>query len=400
MAASGGAGRAASGASAGGGLARWQVLAAGVCALVLTIGVARFSYTPLLPVMRREAGLGVAAGGWLATFNYAGYLSGALLAASLSDLHQKFRLYRLGLVVAVASTALMAVTTQPVLWGVLRYVSGLSSAAGMLVASGLVLNWLMRHGYRPELGVHFAGLGAGLVVSGVAVALMSGAMAWDRQWLALGVLGLAFGVPAWAWMPPPGPMPAGTAAAAGPPPGGRWMALLIAAYCCAGVGYVVSATFLVAILEKLPLLAGRGAWIWVAVGVAAVPACFLWDRVAARTGEIPALLLAYALHTLASSLPVLSGGLAANLFGAALFGLTFVGIVSLTLALIGRRFPANPAKAMARLTVSYGVAQIAAPALTGLLAAATGSYRGALVGAAVAMLAGMGLLVALRRAPA
>ena len=61
--------------------ARWRVLAAGVCALILTVGLARFAYTPMLPIMRAQAGLSDLAGGWLATFNYVGYISGALLAA-------------------------------------------------------------------------------------------------------------------------------------------------------------------------------------------------------------------------------------------------------------------------------------------------------------------------------
>ena len=59
---------------------RLKVLTAGILGLLLFLGIARFSYTPLLPLMREQAGLGVAAGGWLAAINYAGYLSGALLA--------------------------------------------------------------------------------------------------------------------------------------------------------------------------------------------------------------------------------------------------------------------------------------------------------------------------------
>jgi MFS family permease len=86
-----------------------------------------------------------------------------------------------------------------------------------------------------------------------------------------------------------------------------------------------------------------------------------------------------------------------NLLSAVLYGGTFVGIVSLTLTLIGRSFPDNPAKAMARLTLSYGVAQIVAPAMAGSIAAQTGSYRGALVITAVVMLAGMGLLLVMLR---
>ncbi len=64
-------------------------------------------------------------------------------------------------------------------------------------------------------------------------------------------------------------------------------------------------------------------------------------------------------------------GGAFDLTSAALFGGTFVGIVSLTLALVGRHFPANPSKAMARITLGYGVAQIAAPAMGGMIARAT-----------------------------
>jgi len=376
---------------------RYRVIFAGICALILTVGLARFAYTPLLPIMRGEAGLTDLAGGWLATFNYVGYITGALIAATISDLGRKFQLYRIGLVVAVASTAAMGMTQDINLWVALRFVSGLSSTAGLLIASGLVLNWLIRHGHRPELGLHFAGIGLGIVVSGLAVAAMVGNLAWDGQWIGLGLLGVAFFLPAWFWLPAPAAIATQATRALPAAPSRRWMQLFIAAYFCAGFGYVISATFIVAIVEKLPLLAGKGGWVWVIVGLAAAPSCFLWDRIANRLGQIPALLLAYGLQIVSILLPALSEGTAANLTSAVLYGGTFVGIVSLTLSIIGRCFPANPAKAMARLTLSYGVAQIVAPAMAGYIATATGSYQGALIVAAWVMAAGMLLLVALQR---
>ena len=181
----------------------WQVITAGICALVLTVGLARFAYTPLLPVMRLDAGLTAAGGGWLATFNYLGYLAGTVLVARVGDMQLKFRFYRIGLVLAVVSTGLMGTTTDMATWGVLRFVAGLSSTAGLLLASGLVLNWLLAHQRRPQLGLHFAGLGVGIAVSGLAAAAMADQLASSRQWIALGTLAVVFLIPAWAWMPPP-----------------------------------------------------------------------------------------------------------------------------------------------------------------------------------------------------
>lgn len=370
----------------------WQVIAAGICALVLTVGLARFAYTPLLPVMRADAGLSAAGGGWLATFNYLGYLAGTLLAARVGDMQLKFRFYRIGLLLAVVSTGLMGATGHMATWGVLRFVAGLSSTAGLLLASGLVLNWLLAHQRRPQLGLHFAGLGLGIAVSGLAAAAMAEHLASSQQWVALGVLAVVFVIPAWAWMPAPVPISSATGAAAPAPPGQRWRWLLIASYFCAGFGFVVSATFIVAILVQTPAFAGRGSWVWVLVGVTAIPSTFAWDRLATRLGLIRALMLAYALQTVSFVLPLLDHGMWAGAASAVLFGLTFAGIVSLTLTVVGRHYPHNPAKAMATLTLSYGVAQIIAPAIAGTLARESGSYQGALVLAAIMMTIGIVLL--------
>lgn len=373
----------------------YRVIVAGICSLILTVGLTRFAYTPLLPLMQAQAGLSDVAGGWLATLNYAGYMAGALLAASISSLRLKHQLYRAGLVVALASVAGMGLTQDPIVWGVLRFVAGLCAVSGMLLASGLVLIWLMRAGHRPELGVHFSGMGLGIIATGVAVALLKPWLDWSALWIALAVLGLVTFVPAWAWLPAPEPLPVSAAAAPAPPPWRRlvWM---MAAYFCAGVGYVVSATYIVAIVERVPALSGHGPWIWVMLGVAATPACFVWDRIARRVGDVPALLLAYGTQA-ASIVLALAQDAVLPLLAAGLYGGSFIGIVSMTLTWVGRRVPANPAKAMARLTLSYGAAQILAPAISGYLAAATGSYRGALAMAAGATVVGMALLLMVQR---
>ncbi len=377
---------------------RLKVLGAGIFSLLLALGVARFAYTPLLPLMQQQAGLGVADAGWLAAINYGGYLSGALLASLISDLVLKDRLFRLGMLLAVASTALMGLTTEPWLWAVSRFVAGLSSAAAMLFGTGLILNWLIRHQHRSELGIHFAGIGLGIAGCAAAVALMQQWLDWRQQWFALTALGVLLAVPALRWLPPPdtsGVTRSGEKLEDNPP-SPLFLRLFMAAYFCAGVGYVVSATFIVAIVDRLPGLSGSGTLVFLALGLAAAPACIVWDFVARRTGELNALILAALLQIVGILLP-LAGGMLPALAGAMLFGGTFIGMVSLVLTMAGRYYPTRPAKMMGKMTLSYGLAQILGPAITGWLAAGrAGDYAVGLYLAAAVMLAGSALLFLLK----
>ena len=57
--------------------------AAAHAALAAGMGIGRFAFTPILPLMQAEGALTLAGGGWLAAANYAGYLAGALSAPLL-----------------------------------------------------------------------------------------------------------------------------------------------------------------------------------------------------------------------------------------------------------------------------------------------------------------------------
>lgn len=376
----------------------WQVLTGGICGLVLTIGLARFAYTPLLPSLQTQTGLTDAAAGGLAAINYAGYMSGALAATWIDDVRWRHWLYSAGLWMALLTVAAMALTTWMPAWALIRYIGGLCGATGMLLGSGLILGWLMRQGRRPELGLYFIGLGLGIVVSALgAWGLAQLWPTWSDQWLAFAVLGLLFFVPAWKWRPPVPPhlVVAHDAAPASGLGSRRWAWTMLTSYFAAGWGFVISATFTVAIVEREPALAGQGPLAWAMVGMAAMPAVFIWDLVARRVGDKRALLLAFGLQTLSVMLPAMSGELWAALAGAVGYGATFIGIVSMTLALVGRRAPNNPGKAMAKLTLSYGAAQMLAPVVAGYMAQTTGTFKGALWLTAGVMAAGMALLATL-----
>ncbi|MES9939207.1 MAG: YbfB/YjiJ family MFS transporter [Candidatus Thiodiazotropha sp. 6PLUC2] len=369
---------------------RLKVLGAGILSLILTLGIARFSYTPLLPIMQQQAALGVSEAGWLASINYIGYLCGAIIASLTSDLILKDRLYRLGLVIALVTTFGMGLTENFWIWSLLRFFAGLSSAAGLLLGSGLILNWLIRHDHRSELGIHFSGIGAGIALCAAVVELMRSHLDWSQQWMLLTLLGLFLLVPAWRWLPPP---ETATLTRSGQvmsdnPPSRLFLRLFMAAYFCAGVGYVVSATFIVAIVDQIPGLEGKGAWTFLLLGLAATPACVVWDLIARKTGYLNALIIAFVIQIVGILLPVVEAELTYALVGALLFGGTFIGIVSLVLTMAGRYYPTRPAKMMGKMTVSYGIAQIIAPAITGAIAAYSGDYQSGLYFAAIMMVIG------------
>ncbi len=375
---------------------RLKVLFAGICSLILTLGIARFSYTPLLPVLQSQTGLSDADAGSLAAINYLGYLAGVLLASTTTSLPRKDMYYRTGMVLGVVSTAAMALTDQILWWSLFRFVQGLSATSGLIIGSGLILHWLLHNRQKSAMGIHFIGMGAGIAVSAV-LAMLLGDTHWQVQWLIFAALGAVLAIPALAWLPKPdlsgnkqAPVVDGGA------PGRLWMLLLVTSYGCAGVGYVISATFMVTIVERIPALAGDGNMIWLIVGLTAAPSVLIWERIADRIGTLHALMLAYGLQLVSVMLPIWLPTSIGLLGSALLWGGTFIGIVALVLMMVGKLYPSKPATLMGRLTLSFSVAQIAAPAAAGYLAQQQGNYNASLYMAACAMAIGALLLLAMQ----
>lgn len=379
-------------------LTKTRVYLAGICSLIVTVGVARFSYSLLLPIMQEGAGLTESGGGWLATTNYMGYMLGVLLAANLHNLNYKYNLHRVYLIASVITCAAMVMTTNVITWAVLRFFAGACASGGMIIASGLILKWLVQNKHRAELGIHFSGAGLSIITTSLLVEVMLTMSAnWQQQWLALAVMGAIAAIPAWLWMPPPCADGQGGVIAKDNPPGKTFTSMMMLVYFCAGYGYVVSSTFIVDIVEGVEGLQGQGGFAFLLVGLAATPAALIWDRIARRIGYLKALLAAYILQAVGIVLPVINDTLAVVIISALLFGGTFIACVSLVLTMAGNFYPSNPAKFMGTMTLAYGAAQIIAPVCTGYLAEAFGNYNLGLYLSAGIMMIGAVLLLGLLR---
>src|SRR5258706_12897178 len=149
-----------------------RIALAGLAALAVAMGIGRFAFTPILPMMLEDAvvsaaggGLTVAGGGWLASANYLGYLAGALWAGAASV--RAAVAIRAGLVAIALSTLAMALDAGFGAWALLRFAAGVASAWVLVHTSSWCLERLIPLG-RPILaGVLFAGVGTGVALAGV-----------------------------------------------------------------------------------------------------------------------------------------------------------------------------------------------------------------------------------------
>ncbi|WP_235039199.1 YbfB/YjiJ family MFS transporter [Kibdelosporangium aridum] len=305
-------------------------------ALAAGMGIGRFAYTPILPLMAAQAGLTAQAGASLATANYAGYFVGALACTAIPGLSRSQAVHRCSLVLLVATLAAMPLTHSTVVWLVLRLIAGLASALVFVIAVGA----------RPGWGM--GGIGAGIALSGLVVlAHAQWQVAW---WLAAGLSAL-LAVGAWTLCPGT-PATSATPSADAPR---RWFVALFTSYTLEGVGYIIAATFLVAAING-PL--GSGAWVLVGLAAAGSPALMLLlGRRWAQTRLLPVALI---IQAAGIALPALVGGPVAALVAAVLFGATFVGIATTTLGIGAHlRVP----RAASALTAGYSAGQILGPLL-------------------------------------
>lgn len=378
---------------AGEGLSNTRLLAAGAAALALAVGIGRFAYTPVLPAMQAATGFSTTIAGWIAGWNYLGYLLGALVAARLAT-HGRRSAIMLGSVAAsILTTAAMGATTSVALWCALRLVSGLASAGVLVISSSIVLEALAKAARPHLMGVHFSGVGTGIAISGLVVALGVGALDWRGLWFVLAGVSVALALMV---------LPLGRSHRV--PPRGSVStpsehfsaALLVASYFLEGLGYVVTGTFLVAIAKQMPSIGGAAESLWIVVGLAGAPSTLLWSRLAARWGAPAALIAAHLVQAAGIVLPVLSGSLWVALVAAVFFGGTFMGITAIIVA-FGGRVSRRPARMIGLLTAAFGLGQMIGPVIAGWLAERQGGFDGSLLLAAGAVVLGA-LLLALGRA--
>ena len=360
----------------------WAVAIAGMLSLATAMGIGRFAFTPLLPMMLSDGVIDLPSASWLASANYLGYLVGALLCTFQPWIWKRFTFLpqvagsawvRVGLVATVLLTGGMAVHL-PLAWPLLRFAAGVASALVLVYTSGWCLAQLARLGTPRLGGVIYTGPGVGIALSGLFASGMV-ALQWKAAtgWLIFGVLAALLTACVWrtfhegAARPASAAQATAAAAVAGAVTGRHQMLLLALAYGLAGFGYIITATFLPVIAREAMPGSGWIDFFWPLFGMGVVAGALLATRIP-TTGDFRYLLAAcYGVQALGIAASVFSPNLAGFAVGSLLLGLPFTAITFFAMQEVRRLRPAEAASYMGLLTALYGIGQIAGPPLAALL---------------------------------
>jgi predicted MFS family arabinose efflux permease len=380
---------------------------AGCCASLVAIGLARFAYTPLIPLLIGAHWFSAGDAVWPGAANFSGYFVGSLCGRALAARIGSRGALRAMMVLASLAFLACAWPLSLAWFFVWRFLSGLAGAVVMVLVAQAILPLVNPARRGMASGAIFMGIGAGIVASRLILPpLLERGLA--ACWIGLAALGGLLTLLTWrAW--PAHAAQAVAAAAPRPAPAPRAVRLLYCAYAAVAAGLVPAAMFLVDFVARgLQQGAAHGARYWILYGVGAAAGPMLYGLVADRVGFGRALRLGLVCSGLASLLLAEWAHPAGLAAASLLLGAFTPGVVTLVIGrlheLLAHDHPAQHA-AWSRSTTMFALSQaLSGYAFSWLFVHGGGAYRPIfLAGAgafALALLADLGVARAAARAPA
>lgn len=360
-----------------------RTLLAGALLLLVVHTLGRFIYTPMLPRLVDDGLLTLQQGATIATWNYVGYLLGALIAMRWYSL-DKIKLFLPWAVGFSVLSTFAQTQAETVGWlTLLRLINGITNGIVFVQVPSLILEWLNSRGKAALSGLVYLGVGAGLIISSLAVSLPAPWLQGAERWWPAALLALPMAVWGWRQLSLIEVQEIPVASAPKNKQGkvvlfDRASIPLFLSYAGAGLGYILPMTFLPMLarllLEQNHLLID-GSWLLVALST--LPAAWLWNRLGGSLGDGPALRLNYAVQLLGVLAVILLPGPAGIVLCSLLVGNTFLGTVLLTQRLARSLHPHQGPKLSAALVALYGFTQLTGPWLTRLWLDAGGTLQSA-----------------------
>ena len=391
-------------------------------ALAVAMGIGRFAFTPILPLMIQEGKVHLAQTAWLSSSNYIGYLVGALSLLK-SKRHPLFVV--LGLTLVTLTTWLASLSSIGWLL-VLRFLAGVASAWVLVSISAFAINWLKSRQVATS-GLIYTGVGIGITLTGLIcsyfifqpvtatiAAQSSFSPLSSRLWQYLGVIALLATLLVTFLLAKINSKLASTAAAttaaakANPskatytnptsssiqPPAKLKLANVLTAYGLFGFGYILPATFLPQIAKQW--LSGQSyLLIWPFFGLAAALSVVLSQGLQRRFDNVSLLgvwRVSQIIMAVGTLLPALWQSLAGLMLSALMVGGTFMVVTMAGLQVAASQVTHYPKYNLSALmTASFAFGQLIGP-LTALVATGKNIWLALLPVSAIVLLIGVALL--------
>ena len=368
----------------------YRQLILGMVCLFIVMAIGRFAYTPIMPFMQQTGHMDNQSAGLLATINYLGYLIGAIIPMWLVIVNKVTDL-KIYLFINIISTLIMGLLDDFTVWTILRLISGITSGTVFVLASNVALEALRVAKKDGISGLLYSGVGLGIFTSSIFIFIYTSADTWKMTWIVLSLFSLIMGSFVLFGMRE-NPITENEDSNSSNNTNNVAVKLkkkfiwgFSIAYFCEGAGYIITGTFLVAIVKSIPELADYAALSWMFVGLGAIPSTILWSMMANKLGHAKAIYLAFILQIIAVVLPVFSGSMMSLVISSLFFGATFLGLTTLFMSKAQTLMfeSASKINLVASLTVIYSLGQMIAPAFSGVLIGESGNYNAALIFAAV-----------------
>jgi predicted MFS family arabinose efflux permease len=346
----------------------------GLIALAVAMGIGRFAFTPILPMMQADAGLSVAQGGWLASANYLGYLVGALTILAMR--WTASAAIRIGLALVGVATFAMGFLSNDAAWMMLRFAAGMASAWVLVSVSA--------HTTREDGPLTFAGVGTGIALAGLAcLALMSAHASSANAWQVLGIGAFIGAAIVWNGFGGEAAVHASRSHGAS---GGTWtpdVLRMVACYGIFGFGYIIPATFLPAMAREVVADPAVFGWSWPVFGAAAASSTLAVGVLRRRLDDRRVWILGHLVMAAGVIVPVVWPGLAGIVLAAVLVGGTFM-VVTMAGMQEARRVAGRDArKVVAMMTAAFAAGQIAGPLLVSGMAGHPGGFSISLIASGI-----------------
>lgn len=343
------------------------ILFAGISSLIVAHGLGRFAFTPLLPYLIQDNVITLAQGANLATWNYIGYLVGALVAVSLHARNSTQSVLIWALLVNAGLTILQIITTDYTFFLLLRLCNGITNGLVFVLVPALILEWLAEHHKTQLSGLMFTGVSIGLILDSILIDWSSAWFSGQLRWIPIGLVALPLALfSVWQLKK--------ITLSSHPSVVIRSSRLLdrnstplFIGYAGAGLGYILPMTFLPTLAHELirnqPFILTN---IWLITALSCLILLPFWNKLGASTNDRFALICSYIVQILSLIAVLIFHNAIGVVICAILMGGSFMGTVVCSQRIARIFQPHQGPKLYAALISLYAGTQLIGPWLAKL----------------------------------